>query len=185
MDCTQSKDPKVIDALMVDHFDRIRDDPRFRHCLVRVFTEAQMSTIDANRVRNLLSHPRFGLVDIFCEGDPVNAGVFMGPVKKQALAVELQRNMPLLRVAERFLSKDGEGVLAQFCDQLLQMRTEVIPPTSLSKQTGTKILTGKGSGKQDDLVMVYLIALYHAYHSVFRDTAFAALCARLKLRMIC
>ena len=84
--CVLCVDPLVIERLIDRHFADLRAHTRYAHCLNRVFIEANLSAIDANRIANQIMHPRYGAVDIVCE-DPTAArryGIWTTQAKKEA-----------------------------------------------------------------------------------------------------
>lgn len=67
MSRSASADPKKIAEMIDHHFHTLHVHPRYGRCLNRVFIEANLSYIDANRIADQLRHTRYGsALDIVC-----------------------------------------------------------------------------------------------------------------------
>jgi hypothetical protein len=160
-----------------EHVHRLRSHPIYGSCLIRVFIEANMSPTDADRVADMLRHPRYRpeSMDIVCEvKDRVRGGGFQQPgvftthSKKEAFAEELGRNIDFMHFARLFVCQgQPEVIQRELYMQLASFRVEVVGTADPDRQLHAKIIvTGKSSGKKDDLVMALCIALFHMFRSI-------------------
>jgi hypothetical protein len=81
-----------------------------------------------------------------------------------------------LATQENFISDDAEASIVELSSQLAEFRFEVKPPVHGAVAKGT--WSGKGVGKQDDIVMCLGIALFYMYNAIWRDAQFLDFCSR-------
>ena len=82
--------------------------------------------------------------------------------------MELRRAMVHMEVADQFISTARDVNLAEMYTQIGHFRTEIIAP---AQESGAELfykvaITGKSSGRKDDLTMALCIALFYMYRSV-------------------
>jgi hypothetical protein len=82
--------------------------------------------------------------------------------------MELRRAMVNMVIADQFISTAKEANLAEMYTQIGHFRTEIIAPAN---ESGAELfykvaITGKSSGRKDDVTMSLCIALFYMYRSV-------------------
>jgi len=165
---------------MIDkHFTDLMEHARYSACYHRVFIEANMSYIDAGRIANQLKHARYGCnleVVRFDASSNERYGVWTSQSTKEAYCNEIQREIYNMRMARIFLSHAPEDNFKELCVQLGSFRSEIIVPSGDSAMLfHKKLLTGKSSGKKDDIWMALGIMLYYMQRSQ-HDIVFQARC---------
>jgi hypothetical protein len=106
-------------------------------------------------------------------------GIWTSKDSKEAYAIEIQRAVLHMSFAEQFISRNAGECQAELMKQLSVFRREVIAPVN---DSGVALcyqvaLTGKSSGRKDDLVMALGIAIFYMYRSQ-NDAAFTDFCIR-------
>ncbi len=185
MDRSASADPRDIAKMLTTHVLKLRQNAIYKHAVIRIAIEANYSQIDANRVKQLLTGEQFGDIQ-WVYKDPTKdnrVGIWTTNENKKAYAMEIQRCIANLRIAEDYLSQDNtpdKCCIPESCKQLKNFRMD------LQQKVGgvgdvTVRLTGKGVGKKDDLVLAMGIWLHFMYMAIYRDEEFQLFCARNKL----
>lgn len=170
---------------MIDHhFMAIRGHMRYQRCFIRVFPEANMSFLDTHRIANMLSHPRYGDIEVvkFDADGAGRYGIWTSQTAKEQYVKDAQReigNVHFMRPQD-FISapNKAEHNKATLLAQLAEFREVISDPTT---QNGTerqskKSYTGKSAGKKDDLAMAFFIALTHMIRSIYTDVAWCKRC---------
>lgn len=171
---------------MIDkHFRDIRAHPLYAKSYIRVMVESNLSYIDAARVKNQLSHPSYAPVDVMRESKAGSQRYGISTTKdtKEGYAMELQRNISTMKVAERPIGTKFYESFGELLLQLSSFRREVVVPVD---ENGTQLnykvaLTGKSPGRKDDLVMALGIALYFGIRSM-NDVLFMQRCDSVGLK---
>jgi hypothetical protein len=78
--------------------------------------------------------------------------------------------------AQQFITQRKQPeILREFCEQLTHYREDLIQPVDEATGKWKKIVTGKSTGRKDDLCICAQIALYYSgkkrMESAFRDLA--------------
>jgi hypothetical protein len=185
MDRTPSADPRDIQNMLTTHLIKLRRNPVYKNCVIRIAIEANYSQIDANRVQQLLTGPQFGDVQ-WVHKDPTNqnrVGIWTSEENKKAYAMEMQRAIGHLYIAKEYLSMDespDKCCILELYKQLKQFRFELREKVGGGGEAKGR-LTGKGMGKKDDLAMAMGIWLHFMYMAIYNDESFANFCVRNKL----
>ena len=171
--------------MLSDHYGGLRRNARYRDAIIMVYIEANMSFVDAKRVRNLLMGQEFGPpggieVAAFDSKKEQRFGVWTDNPHKEAYAIELQQQVPHMRFAVEgdFISGDARQCRKDLCDQLKVFRKEIFE-TSATSPCYKACYTGKSAGRKDDFVMALGIALYYMKRAVCCDEAFRQRMQRL------
>jgi hypothetical protein len=186
LDRTNSTKAAVVREMILGHYLALLKKERYKHCIIRVFIEANMSFIDADRIAVDLQAMDSRRIDVVrfdpeCKENP-RYGVWTNANSKQAQAEELVRCVPDMAFVEPHLavSRDWEGNITELLTQLKKYRKVIDQPKT---QTGASSLhykafyTGKGgAGSCDDYVSACGIALQWMYHTLLRDEAFLQRC---------
>ncbi len=174
MDRTSSEDPEVIDRMLTTHFLKLRRTPTYSKAVFRIAHEANLSQVDSNRTKKLISGPQFGDVQ-WVYKDPTKenrVGVWTTNETKNAFKAELQRNLPLMHIAEDYLtqSRSDNCCIPELCKQLKNYRVDL-----KEKANGggmTSLVTGKGVGKKDDLSTGTGLWLHYMFMAILHDIVF-------------
>ena len=173
LDRTNSTKADVVKNLILGHYQALLDKERYRNCIIRVFIEANMSFIDADRIATDLQRIGGRRIDVVrfdpeCKENP-RYGVWTNAASKEAQACELQRSVPLMSFVEPNLavSRDWEGNITELLTQLKKYRKVIDQPKTAAQSGGSAsslfykaYCTGKGgAGTCDDMVSATGIAL--------------------------
>ena len=98
------------------------------------------------------------------------AGANTSNEKKIVFAQQLQQSVPTMTFAEEFVtvnvSSNPRVVIDRIVDQIGKFRREIVATKADSDGTALcskMVVTGKGHGMKDDLVMALCIAVYYAH----------------------
>lgn len=138
----------------------------YPEALFIVYIEANMSFIEANRLKGVFSQEKYGLVHVMSR-DPKKEGrdgVWTDAVAKKMFALDLQRVMSngQLSFGDQMVSDNGEMHKMKLLDQMQQFCRAVTQPKKDSSQMPKITYSGKGPGQRDDLVLGLMIALTHS-----------------------
>jgi hypothetical protein len=153
-------DNNAVTNMLETHLQNIRDDPRYNTAVIYVYIEANMSFLTANKVKEIVEHPRFYpvLVQSFDPTTDARAGVWTGPDEKYLYAEEMKRALAdgALVYAARFISSD-ESIKPEIVKQLEVYRREAKVSASGKR---TIEYTGKSLGRKDDVCIVMQMLLH-------------------------
>jgi hypothetical protein len=187
-DETDSAKSEDIDNMIDTHYSRLLKHERYKQCIIRVYIEANMSFIDADRVaKRLTILPIFqGRIEVVRFDDHGRYGIWTSKDKKECYAMQLQISIPRARFVndKEFLSQDEGGHKKEVFKQLKAFRKEVEEPKNGSSSTALFYkcsYTGKSTGEKDDWAMVYGILLHHMWRDVSQNEAFLQKCERAGL----
>lgn len=170
VDKTDSADHEAIHRMLNTHFETIRNNKIYESSYIRVIYEANMSYSTADYwARELDMNPRLaGGLDFARNYDKKGrVGSWTTHEKKIAFAKELAKTVPTMTFADHFITQADteEVIINELCTQIRQFRTEIIVPKGDNGGVGQlhnkMVVTGKGAGQKDDLVMGLCIAIYH------------------------
>ena len=159
-------DYKVIDRMIINHFQELRKHPQYRDAYIYAYIEANMSYIDAGRISDLLhSQKGLGEIEVVSFDKDKRYGVWTTPERKHEMAVHAQQLLATrsVRLAQDIIGQNPEETLSMFFDQLNNYRKEIKNPADYIHGKFTFSYGGKSSGKKDDLAMAWQIALYWSY----------------------
>lgn len=184
-DSTDSAKSEDIDHMIDTHYMRLMKHERYKQCIIRVYIEANMSFIDADRVAKRLALPIFqGRIEVVRFDDHGRYGIWTSKDKKECYAMQLQISIPRARFVNdhEFLTQNLEdGHKKEVFKQLKSFRKEIEEPKNgaMSSSLYYKCsYTGKSVGEKDDWAMVYGILLHHMWRDVSMNEAFLQKCER-------
>lgn len=142
------------------HMTKLRNDSRYRHAVIFVYIEANMSFVTASQIRDIVMQPCFYpvIVQTYDQSKEQRTGVWTGPPEKELYANELKRALAdgAISFADQFLT-ENPAVRSELRDQLEVFRREV----KMSPQGKRTVeFTGKSPGRKDDLCIVLQMLLY-------------------------
>ncbi len=183
MDRTGSEDPDVINRMLTTHFLKLRRNLAYQKCVFRIAIEANLSQVDANRIRKLISGHAFGDVQ-WVYKDPTKdhrVGIWTTNENKNAYKGEIQRNVPMMHIAEEYVTQSTveKCCIVELCKQFKNFRTDIKEKVGGNGVTIT--VTGKGVGKKDDLVMAVGIWLHFMFMAILHDAWFQSFCDKNKI----
>jgi hypothetical protein len=175
-----------VDETTKGHYRRLRANPRYSDCFVRLFPEGNMSWQKASRSAEFASEV---LGDNGCEAvryfskEGERIGILTTDERKIQYANELRRSMSNMRIASEsdWIGKVGEraSILKELRKQMGNFREEIITTGEASgRQRSHHNVSGKGAGKKDDIVMALCIALLYMVEAQ-RDLPFVNRMQRL------
>lgn len=173
MDSTSSPDSRVIERMVIQHYRKIRSHRQYKHCLIRVYIEANMSFVGADIIARYL-HMTPGLMGNlfkivrFDPNDQGRFGVWTTPASKEKWTVEFKRNIDAMCVVrdEDFITNTmppqnsplslSEFQIHSLCEQLERYRYITDKPKGGNEESLAlhvkKGSTAKSPGKKDDLI---------------------------------
>ena len=183
-DNSNSYEANEIDGMIDAHYLKLMHHPRYRQCRIRVYIEANMSFIDADRVADRLRLPCFaGRIEVVRFDSKGRYGIWTTPDKKECYAMQLQISIPRARFAhgDDFLSQVDDGHKPEVFKQLKNFRREVEAPKNGASSGALHYrthITGKSTGEKDDWAMVYGILLHHMWRDVTHNEVFLNACTQ-------
>jgi hypothetical protein len=170
---------------MIDtHYMKLMNHPRYRQCRIRVYIEANMSFIDADRIAKRLQEPIFASrIEVVRFDAKGRYGIWTTPDKKECYATQLQISIPRARFAHGndFLSQEEDGHKPELFKQLKNFRREIDVPKNGAAASALfykSHITGKSTGEKDDWAMVFGILLHHMWRDVSLNEVFLQACTR-------
>ena len=168
LDHTDSADPDTIDNMIVQHIYTLRKHPTYRDALFVVFVEANMSNVQANRVRKLVSMSELGpiIVPGYNSKGEECPGVYTTSTNKEAYIFAL---LNLLQEKQLSVAKDFVSVtsVASLDDIKMDLSGQMRYFRRIEKQNKNPefiankvVMTGKSSHHKDDLLMALMFSIY-------------------------
>lgn len=173
-------DSEKIDNMVLEHYRTLRAHPRYRRCVIRVYIEANMSWLCADRIaRTLLTTPGLmgGAIEVV-RYDPKNGerfGTWTTNTSKERWKNDLRRSIGTLQFATPVDFIGQSQTLEQhreaLCQQMLEFR-RVVKFSSDKPEQRMEIspritYTGKSVGKKDDRVSSLCIAMINMFVDCF------------------
>jgi len=155
--------------MIMHQISSIRRHPRYRHSVVYVIVESNMTYIGADAIRHFLEEtcPRTHAINVqplvvvkdFDTTDKGRVGVFTGDLEKELYASKLTEVMEegRLLLSDEFIkphSEDTPQVLAALYEQLSNYMLEIKTPHDRVFGEAKRKFTGKVGGAFDDLAML-------------------------------
>lgn len=190
--------------MITAHYVKIRQHPQYKHAMIRVYIEANMSFINADHIAQYLQTTPGLQGDLFkvVRFDPQDQGrfgIWTTPASKEKWVLELKRCIDGMQTvkAEHFISSMEPSELVPdvsqrqvdlLCEQLERYRLIMATPKGKpedSMQLYPRFTsTGKSAGKTDDRVAVAGIGLVCMMADCFSNSTLSDEMRRLHLPMI-
>jgi len=157
-------DITVVNEMIVEHVVRLRKIHVFSRSHIFVYTEANMSWVEADRVARLLINPNLQPIAIQSH-DPQKKGR-PGVITDESTKfgyVSLLRSLlqdTNILYAQQYTSADPNETKTAFEEQLRQFKRAIRPPADPEHNKFKVSYTGKGFAKKDDLAMAVMMACY-------------------------
>lgn len=166
MDRSAGADPNVIWNMIITHFLKLRANPKTARSLIVLFIEANMSYVEANRLRELLLQPRFAPVQVISRDSTKQdrAGIITTEESKRQMADDLEKTMKAERLVywRDFVTQlsTQQEAKAEIETQLLAYRRDARPSKDPARTRPIITYSGKNGGNtRDDQCMALQIAL--------------------------
>lgn len=168
LDHTDSADPDTIDNMIVQHLFTLRKHPTYANALFVVFVEANMSNVQANRVRKLVTMPTLGPIVVpgYNSKGEQCPGVYTTNTNKEAYIYAL---LNLLQEKQFIVAKDFvsvtsvtslEDVKMDLAGQMRYFRRVEKPNKNPEFIVNKVVMTGKSNHRKDDLLMALMFSVY-------------------------
>lgn len=184
LDGDHSSDPRVINAMLVDHVVGLRSKPQYANAHLIVIVESNMSFITAAQIEQLLTIPSLAPMEFLSYDKKGRTGVWTDDKYKEVYAKTLQDTLGdnLLSFANPFVSKNGKQMKDELIKQMKVFRKDVKAPADVVHGKSKISYSGKGPGRPDDYCMVLMMALYHL-RDKRRDATFMEIAERNNWRI--
>ncbi len=183
LDSTASAKSKVVDAMLLGHLTKIRDQKSmYRNALVVIYIEANMSWLDADRISELVTGG--SLEPVYVESrdsQPEHRpGVITTHAGKENYAAMLQMQLSTgnVRFARTMISQNLVANKFKLVNQWQKYRRDIKTPNDLVHGKFTSSLSGKSAGSPDDLAMSSQIGLTFLCQTLV-DPEFRRYCATM------
>ena len=128
-----------------------------------------MSFVNSGYWRDeVAANPRLASsIEFACHDKKGRVGTWTTHEKKIAFALELAKTVPTMTFAQDFITEQEseQSIINDLIEQIRNFRKEIIAPRGdgVAQLFNKVIVTGKGPGHKDDLVMALCIAIFHAF----------------------
>lgn len=180
MDHTDSYRYEEIELMIRDHLSALRADPRYRHCVIVVFIEANMGFVHVDRIRDVVTGTDVFapiLVPTFDAEGKNRPGVWTTHDRKMGYVLNLRAILAakLLLYAERLISvtskPDERAIKCEFENQLRAFRRcekQSATPEFVEARVEVSGKTSRGS--RDDLAMCAMMSIYFHLETLASDS---------------
>lgn len=183
MDSTPVADSNEVERVVHRHLADLRNSHAFRASLITLFVEANMSWIEADRVKKLASDPLLQPLYMPAFNSKNLPGVITTEHNKIAYVDTLRRLLEdeSIGFATEMISARPLELKKQLMEQMRMFRRVVQKPRNEEAQSSRVFMTGKGNNRKDDLLLALMMAVY--FSRVARnDDKFRVYCEKLRLR---